>query len=306
MKYRPIVSVIITCYNYGKFVEESISSVMNQSYNNIKLFVINDGSTDKSDEVIKGLKKIYNFEYIYQDNVGVVATRNRALDIAVGDYAIQLDADDWIDVNYVEEVVKLAEKTNADIVYTDYSKFGSDIEISNFPDFNLEILKNKNYVHVSSLVRLKAIKKNKFDVKLQNLSHEDWDFFLTLALQGNKFIKCTTTHLNYRIHSSTRNNIQSTHDEQYNYAKVYVYTIEKLRKIYPRELNYLASTYFADWFIHTDDNLKETDKELRRAQHEIELKAAHIDNLEKRIGVLSVPKSKKLIKKIKNRIKRSK
>jgi glycosyltransferase involved in cell wall biosynthesis len=114
-----LVSVIIPCFNYGHFIGESIASVLNQTYENIEVIIINDGSTDNTAEVVDSISrtdarvKCYSFP-----NAGLGESRNRGLDIASGDFIQFLDADDLIERRKFEEQVKVfVSNPEADIVY---------------------------------------------------------------------------------------------------------------------------------------------------------------------------------------------
>ena len=90
------VSVIIGVYNSEKYIEETIRSVLNQTYKNFELIVIDDGSTDKSFEIVAKLaEKDKRIKFLKNDrNLGVSATRNRLIDIAKGEYVAIMDSDD--------------------------------------------------------------------------------------------------------------------------------------------------------------------------------------------------------------------
>lgn len=267
---KPLVSIIIICYNYGKFLPQSIDSALGQTYKNIEIVVINDGSTDNTEKVVKAyIKKHPNIRYVTHVNQGVVKTRNEAIKQAKGEFLIQLDADDWLEAKYVEEVVSVAHKEHADIVYTDYITFDAENYKSNFPDFNIEELKNQNYINVSCLVRRSAIGRFKFDEALSGMTHEDWDFFLGLCINGRKAVKCKTTFLHYRIHSLGRNNRYGTNIDKKNYVAVYAYVIDKLIKSHPDQFNYLSGIMFAHWYIALSNESTELQK--------------HVDKLEKAI-----------------------
>jgi len=278
MKQYPLVSVVVTCYNYGKYLDESVSSALHQTYKHVEVIIINDGSTDNTDEVAKQLAmRNKNVRYITQDNKGVVATRNRGLKEVKGEFYLQLDADDYLDPDYIEKTVNVAERENADIVYTDFKKFGATKDVSAFPEYNLEILKNQNFIHISSLVRVKSLNGIRFDEVLTGLTHEDWDFFLTMCVNGAKAIKCSETFLNYRIHNLSRNNHMKDMTEGRRYIDVYSYIIRKhMNNGRAAEFEYLSGLNLANWYVSLDnDRMKLLEK--------IEKLNADLDALERAI-----------------------
>ncbi len=113
----PCVSVIIPIYNVDKFLEEAIDSVLNQTLKNIEIILVNDGSTDKSNNICvsKG-KKDARIIYLKQDNKGVSIARNNGLLKASGDYIYFMDADDTIDKEFIESSYNVAKLKNEDII----------------------------------------------------------------------------------------------------------------------------------------------------------------------------------------------
>lgn len=106
---NPLVSVLIPLYNHENFVEFAIESVMNQTYKNIELIVINDGSTDSSDVKIQDLLKKYNFEYHQQENKGLIFTIEKLRNLAKGKYISLLASDDAFADNKIEILVNYLE-----------------------------------------------------------------------------------------------------------------------------------------------------------------------------------------------------
>lgn len=106
MENEPKISVIIPAYNAEKFIEIAIHSILNQSYKNIELLIVNDGSTDRTLSVIKRYEYDDRVLIIDQENSGVSEARNKALDTATGEYCLFLDSDDWIGTNVVENMVR--------------------------------------------------------------------------------------------------------------------------------------------------------------------------------------------------------
>lgn len=167
---KPLISIVMPAYNVEDYIEESIKSVQNQTYKNWELIVVNDGSIDKTQEIVSSMtQKDTRIVLLSQENGGVSKARNRGLDEAKGDYISFLDGDDLWKQNYLSEL--LAAKGKADLVCCGYERF-SDYKINtavHIPHYNGWILPQivkKNYLdgnlHICSLMINKEllIKKN--------------------------------------------------------------------------------------------------------------------------------------------------
>ena len=121
-----LVSVIIPCFNQGCFINDAVKSVLNSSYQNIEIIIVNDGSTDfLTNEVLKGFND-ERIKVINQTNQGVCAARNNGINEANGEFILPLDADDKIAPLYIEKAVKvLHENPKIGIVYCDAESFGA-------------------------------------------------------------------------------------------------------------------------------------------------------------------------------------
>lgn len=220
----PLVSIVITCYNYADYVAEAIESALGQKYKNREIIVINDGSTDGSKSIIEKYKE--KVMVVSRANKGIVYTRNEGLDRASGKYILFLDADNTLTENYVKQLVAYAEHNNADVVYTDMQRFGESTSLSNFPDYDIELLKTFNYIDINSLIKLTTVEKRRFDDRFEKLTHEDWDFFLGLALSGAKFVKLHEVTFNYRVHKLgiSRNVSKASDRKKYLEMVNYIFT----------------------------------------------------------------------------------
>lgn len=289
----PLVSLVITCYNYGEYVIEAIESVLSQTYSNIELIVIDDGSTDNSVETISKYKDCARI--IAQDNKGVVHTRNEALKVANGEYICFLDADDYLDKDYIQKTVAVARKQKVDIVYTDYRMFGDRQEISNFPEYDFEVLKNHNYIHISSLVRISAAKNILFDEKLSKLSHEDWDFFLHLCADGATAQKVNNTFLNYRIHGAGRNNILRDIAQDKKFIETNKYIINKrVQEGYAKDFDYLSIRLTSVLYERLDKEKNRLEYQLKKMKSELEAQKNINDGLHMDIEKIRQSKSYKV------------
>ena len=119
MKEKPLVSIIIPVYNSAPFIERCLESVLLQDYENLEIICIDDGSTDKSLELLKALKeRAPNLVILEQDNKGPGAARNLGLDKSSGEFVCFLDSDDRISENFISELLCLALRTRSDIAAT--------------------------------------------------------------------------------------------------------------------------------------------------------------------------------------------
>lgn len=115
------ISVIVPCYNIREYLPRCIESILAQTYKNLEIILISDGSTDGTDEVIREyVKKDSRIIPVFKQNSGVSDTRNRGLDIATGDYIGFVDGDDYIEPEMYETLLKNAIENNADISHCGY------------------------------------------------------------------------------------------------------------------------------------------------------------------------------------------
>lgn len=115
MENTPLVSVIVPTYNFGKYIGKCVDSILNQSYDNIEIIIVNDGSTDDTKNILEELKKDNsNIIIINKVNEGVSVARNIGLDCASGEYVIFVDGDDYLSQDSVEYMVDLINNSEAD------------------------------------------------------------------------------------------------------------------------------------------------------------------------------------------------
>tara|TARA_B100002051_G_scaffold24843_1_gene19329 strand:- start:16262 stop:19360 length:3099 start_codon:yes stop_codon:yes gene_type:complete len=119
--HDPLISVYITCYNYEKFVEEAIDSVLSQNFSDFELIIIDDGSSDKSRDRINKYRYHPKVKIIFQNNLGLNKTNNVAINLAKGKFIMRLDADDYLDSNALHLMSKkLLEDDTLALVFPDY------------------------------------------------------------------------------------------------------------------------------------------------------------------------------------------
>nr|UKS69449.1 glycosyltransferase [Lactococcus garvieae] len=291
------VSVVVTCYNHEKYIAKCIKSIFEQTYQNIELIVFNDGSTDRSGEIISALLRESPFEetkYFSGANQGVVKVRNAALEQITGEYLLFVDSDNFLNKDYVEILLKEAQKHgDADIAYCQLWDFEKQRNILHDNlDFILENELVQNVIDMSSLVKTKAIKSAKFDENLKSL--EDYDFWLNLILNnGAKAFFVRETKLNYRVLDSSR----SQRDDLERYYEDYLYILKK----YKSSLGEKYDQAIKQSLISTSHNFREMNRIaderlllIRDLEQELQHKEWQLQVQEKKIQELVSSSSYKL------------
>lgn len=130
MNKNPIVSIYIPVYNHALFLEMAIKSVLDQTFKDWELIIINDGSNDDSENIIKKYESYHNVTIVNQENKGLTVTCNIAIRISKGKYIIRLDGDDYLDENALLIMTNLMEeKPEIGLVYPDYYLVDVDNDI---------------------------------------------------------------------------------------------------------------------------------------------------------------------------------
>ncbi len=200
----PKISVIITCYNYGKFIDEAIQSIADQTFKDYEIIIIDDCSTDPFTR--KKLSKLLECVqgYIYRSgtnqvvieskiskliqlkkNVGVCEARNLGVKMAKGEYIIFLDADDKFRKDCLQEMYDVIEKDEYDIISCLYETFGRESVKERKCKDILEHTVWMGYCSPTSLIKRKDFTKlNGFHPYFKKRGAEDFDFYMRLMNQG--------------------------------------------------------------------------------------------------------------------------
>ena len=214
------ISIIIAAYNIENYIERCLKSVLNQTYKNIEIIVVNDGSTDETKKIIeRSLKDRENKIIINQENKGLVKTREVGFKKSTGDYILFIDGDDWLELECIEKLVKQIEKTKCDMVIynffetTDIDKkeVKSIIDILNDEEINImNFLKAKIIPSVwSKLIRRNFILENKIEFPSAISYGEDLALIGTIFTKKPKATYLNEAYYNYyqRVGSITKGEI---------------------------------------------------------------------------------------------------
>ena len=278
-KMTKLISVVVTCYNHENYIEQCLRSIFNQTYRNIELIVLDDGSTDSSSEVIQEVLKESPFVTIFEshENIGVVRTRNKGLNLLNGDYFLFVDSDDFLDDRYVEELYDCANNHQADIVYCDLYNFEKDETYLKAQEFDLHNLLESNYISNCSLVKKTILKGIYYDEKLSGKKLEDYDFFLNLIINnGAKAVYQPNTKLNYRVFE--KDSISKRDSVRYHY-EIYLEVLEKYLDRLPHDIyqavcdNLMTLEDRLESLISHHNDVSEYVKELQRKQKQLHRKS---------------------------------
>lgn len=179
------ISIIIPVYNRESYIEETLESVLKQTYKELEVIVVDDGSTDESYKIIKQFaQKDPRVVYIYQKNNGVSSARNKGLDHATGQYIMFLDSDDlWDDNTLLKCIDKVKQYPDLDLVYFGYKEFDKERVVDITTRFTTkdllgDYLKNKVKINTNCFFISRAIihdNKLRFTEGINN--GEDMEFF---------------------------------------------------------------------------------------------------------------------------------
>lgn len=195
------ISVVIPAYNYQRYIAEAIESVLSQTLRPDQVIVIDDGSTDKTLEIINRYKK--EITVVSQKNSGVIQTKNNGLDMAIGEWVVFFDADDILDKKYLKTLAKEARLHHADVVYTAMEFIGAETGIFTSRPYSKSSLMNGNYIHNSALIRKELLVQTGGYKKELHFGYEDWELYLALAAINARFYYVADPLFYYRRHETT-------------------------------------------------------------------------------------------------------
>lgn len=230
---RPLISVVMPSYNAEKYISEAIQSVLAQTYENLELLVIDDGSTDSTADIVRRFSKIDSRVTLYMNskNIGVALTRNRGMDLAKGSWIALLDSDDVWHKDKLEKQVALAEKTGADIIYCSY--FLTDENGKRISEFIVPSVTSYEEMLKCSVIGCSTAmfcSTSAGRYRFTNESfHEDYVFWLNLLRNGFEAVGCEEPLLDYRVVENSRsyNKIKSAKNRWIVYREVEKLSLKK-------------------------------------------------------------------------------
>jgi len=260
---NPKVSIIIPVYNWSNYLWEAINSALNQTYKNIEILVINDGSNDNGATKQIALSFDEKIKYYEKDNWWVATALNLWIKKATWEYISWLSHDDLYHINKIKEQIKLLntlEKKENKIICTNFNiineknKIINKIKYKNKININFEIIKTTSFINWCTLIIPKKVFNTiwYFDIKLKTT--QDYNMWIRLIKWWYKFIHLNKTLVNYRIHNKQDSiNKKQIMLKEVNILHKYIITSfskEEIKKISSLKINkYLIYLYIKHCYI---------------------------------------------------------
>ena len=262
------VSVIVPVYNTEKYLEKCLDSIVNQTYQDIEIIIVNDGSTDNSKEIInKYVDKYSNIKVYNKQNGGLSSARNLGIEKANGKYLMFVDSDDYIEKTMIKKMYEKSQENKSDIVVCEFSYVYDDgRKIRSYSNLNYTNISDKKYLLTPPMAPIRLIKKDLFNnIKFkEGIYYEDLELCPKLVKYSKKISYVNESLYNYLMRDSSIMHQNSFNDKLLDIYKVLDSNYDALIKEYHDEIEYMyiihllrtASLRFLDY--------KEGKEELKR------------------------------------------
>lgn len=295
------ISVVIPVYGVEKYIRQCLESIINQTYKNLEIIVVNDGTKDNSIKIVEEYLSDERIKITNQENSGVSVARNKGIEEARGEYIAIIDSDDWIELNTFEELMKLIENKE-DIIVFDFYKFDEVTQkikkkTTTIEEFKNDIPEDKKYLismygseSCNKLYRREFLEK--FNIKYEKMLYEDVFWKIETFLQAEKIKIIDKRYYYYRngrVNSAMWKTAQKKNDEIY---------IKKQKEAYKKIIelleNFLEKN--TDKFDEGKKLLIEIEKKVweEKYYHQIEVKEL-LEKIKKYFSKKDISKGEKKI-----------
>lgn len=265
------ISVVIPVYNVEKYLSECLDSVINQTYKNLQIILVDDGSTDSSGKICdEYAEKDARITVVHQSNAGAGAAKNTGLDLVKGEYFSIIDSDDYIELDMYEKMVNSLEKYNADIVQCLFrnvfvnDSFDRKYKIKgNYPkvltskSFLKEYLYDWKYaIFWNKLFKSSLLKEIRFPV---GRKIDDEFFTYKLVCNAKKVVNIDNILYNYRMRKTSVMNENNSDRLIYDRIDCFIERYNYISNVYPSlKKNYNLKLY--DDLLYFKDSAKDNGK----------------------------------------------
>ncbi|GAA4883838.1 glycosyltransferase [Flaviramulus aquimarinus] len=253
-----LVSIIVPCYNQAKFLEETLQSVMDQTYTNWECIIVNDGSTDNTEAVsLRWCKLDERFKYLSKANGGPSTARNEAIKISKGNFILPLDADDYISKNYLNKLLPELQNNKSLGIISCYTKFFSDDINKATYELKPKGTNWKNLLYVNQLIVTSLYRKEcwqevgGYDEAMKE-GFEDWEFWIAVTKRGWNYKVMDSFLFFYRKAKISRQTDAIKH--HFENSKTYIFT--KHKELYVEDFDNFIKVLLYDIKTHRTETMK--------------------------------------------------
>lgn len=223
MRLFPKVSVVIPCYNHGKFLKEALSNLNNES-SLYEIIIVNDGSVEEETLQVLDDLKAKSFNVISQENKGLSEARNTGIFHSRGEYILFLDADNSIEADLINKASEIFDSdAEIAVVYSDAEYVGSKTGRWVVGEFNLQRLMIANYIDACAMVRKSVFDElGGYDSNMVG-GWEDWELWLRISFAGKTFYYLPEIGFQYRTYPDSMSGVLGRSFEIRNRLKAYLH-----------------------------------------------------------------------------------
>lgn len=199
---NPILSIIIPCYNSESTLESTFESVINQDFQDWEAIIINDGSTDTTEEIaLRWINKDERFKYFSKQNEGLGKTRNYGIARAKGVYILPLDSDNQLMKDFTLDAIAVFERDNdVGVVYGDAEYFGDKKGLWKVDEYDLTKMLVHNYIDACAIYKKVLWEQvGGYDENMPFQGHEDWDFWISFGILNVIFYHLNNVTFKYYV-----------------------------------------------------------------------------------------------------------
>lgn len=226
MEHNPLISIIIPCYNDWQYIEQAVNSALNQTYANIEVIVVDDGSNAKTKEILKKIEPQIT-KLITQENQGQSTARNVGIEVANGNYILVLDSDDYFEPSFCEKALAMFLNDDKVKIVSCFANLlsddGSSVIFKPRGGKISDFLCTNNALGTSLFKKIDWQNSGGYD-EVMRKGFEDWEFFIRLLKDGGHVKVVEEALYNYRKRKETTTLIANKN--KYELLK-YIYTKHK-------------------------------------------------------------------------------
>lgn len=216
---EPLLSIVTVVYNGKLTIEQTIQSVIKQSYDNVEYIIVDGGSTDGTLDIIKKYEDKIDYWQSEPDD-GIYYAMNKGCTLAKGDYICLLNADDWFEPYVCKTIASKIIKEKYDVYYAIARVINQEGEIFDIQGCTVNILNRGSIAHQTAFIKKDIYNNYKYDTKYRSAA--DYDFFCRLKKDGVSFKFIDTIFVNYRLAGMSDSNIGQLETYKIKYKYKYI------------------------------------------------------------------------------------